>query len=41
MNVEKYTDRTKGFIQAAQTLAVREGLEVQGAVDEKDGKVSR
>ena len=25
MNVEKYTDRTKGFIQAAQTLAVREG----------------
>ena len=25
MNVEKYTDRAKGFIQAAQTLAVREG----------------
>ncbi len=25
MNIEKYTDRAKGFIQAAQTLAVREG----------------
>jgi ATP-dependent Clp protease ATP-binding subunit ClpB len=25
MNVEKHTDRAKGFIQAAQTLAVREG----------------
>ena len=23
MNVDKYTDRTKGFIQAAQTMAVR------------------
>jgi ATP-dependent Clp protease ATP-binding subunit ClpB len=25
MNIEKYTDRVKGFIQSAQTLAVREG----------------
>jgi ATP-dependent Clp protease ATP-binding subunit ClpB len=25
MNVEKYTERAKGFIQAAQTIAVREG----------------
>ncbi|MFV0299172.1 MAG: Clp protease N-terminal domain-containing protein, partial [Hyphomicrobiaceae bacterium] len=25
MNVEKYTDRAKGFVQAAQNLAVREG----------------
>ena len=25
MNVEKYTDRAKGFIQSAQTLALREG----------------
>ena len=25
MNVEKYTDRVRGFIQAAQSLALREG----------------
>jgi len=25
MNIEKYTDRAKGFIQSAQTLALREG----------------
>jgi ATP-dependent Clp protease ATP-binding subunit ClpB len=25
MNIEKYTDRAKGFIQAAQSLALREG----------------
>ncbi|EKS32731.1 ATP-dependent chaperone ClpB [Afipia clevelandensis] len=25
MNIEKYTDRVKGFIQSAQTLAMREG----------------
>jgi len=25
MNIEKYTDRAKGFIQAAQNLALREG----------------
>ena len=25
MNVEKYTDRSKGFIQSAQSLALREG----------------
>ena len=25
MNFEKYTDRAKGFVQAAQTLALREG----------------
>ena len=25
MNFEKYTDRAKGFIQSAQTLALREG----------------
>ena len=25
MNFEKYTDRSKGFIQAAQTIAMREG----------------
>ena len=25
MNIEKYTDRAKGFLQAAQTIALREG----------------
>ena len=25
MNVEKYTERVRGFIQSAQSLAVREG----------------
>ena len=25
MNIEKYTDRTRGFIQSAQSLATREG----------------
>src|SRR5204862_1875060 len=25
MNIEKYTDRAKGFIQSAQSLALREG----------------
>jgi len=25
MNIEKYTDRSKGFLQAAQTIAMREG----------------
>src|SRR3569623_1398467 len=25
MNIEKYTDRVKGFIQSAQSLALREG----------------
>ena len=25
MNIEKYTDRVKGFIQSAQSLAMREG----------------
>ncbi|PZO03681.1 MAG: ATP-dependent chaperone ClpB [Hyphomicrobiales bacterium] len=25
MNIEKYTDRSKGFLQAAQTIALREG----------------
>ena len=25
MNIEKYTDRVRGFIQSAQSLAVREG----------------
>ena len=25
MNIEQYTDRAKGFIQAAQNLALREG----------------
>src|ERR1700747_2904413 len=25
MNIEKYTERARGFIQSAQTLAVREG----------------
>ncbi|MGW9329614.1 ATP-dependent chaperone ClpB [Bosea sp. NPDC055594] len=25
MNIEKYTDRAKGFLQAAQTIAMREG----------------
>jgi ATP-dependent Clp protease ATP-binding subunit ClpB len=25
MNIEKYTDRSKGFIQSAQSLALREG----------------
>ena len=25
MNIERYTDRAKGFVQAAQSLALREG----------------
>ena len=25
MNIEKYTDRVRGFIQSAQSLAMREG----------------
>ena len=25
MNIEKYTERSRGFIQSAQTLATREG----------------
>ncbi|MCB1546695.1 MAG: hypothetical protein KDJ41_02450, partial [Hyphomicrobiaceae bacterium] len=25
MNIERYTDRAKGFIQAAQGIALREG----------------
>jgi ATP-dependent Clp protease ATP-binding subunit ClpB len=25
MDIEKYTERARGFIQAAQSLAVREG----------------
>src|SRR6476619_1524556 len=25
MNIEKYTDRAKGFVQSAQSLALREG----------------
>ena len=25
MNIEKYTERARGFIQSAQSLAVREG----------------
>jgi ATP-dependent Clp protease ATP-binding subunit ClpB len=25
MNIEKYTDRAKGFLQAAQTIAMRDG----------------
>ena len=25
MNIEKYTDRARGFIQSAQSLALREG----------------
>jgi ATP-dependent Clp protease ATP-binding subunit ClpB len=25
MNIEKYTDRVRGFIQSAQSLALREG----------------
>src|ERR1700738_450784 len=25
MNIEKYTDRTRGFIQSAQSLATRDG----------------
>ena len=25
MNIEKYTERSRGFIQSAQSLAMREG----------------
>ena len=25
MDLEKFTDRAKGFVQAAQTIAIREG----------------
>ena len=28
MDFEKYTERARGFIQSAQSLALREGLEV-------------
>ena len=25
MNIEKFTERSRGFLQAAQTIAIREG----------------
>jgi ATP-dependent Clp protease ATP-binding subunit ClpB len=25
MNMEKYTERTRGFVQSAQSLAIRDG----------------
>uniref|UniRef100_A0A2A4YT92 Chaperone protein ClpB n=1 Tax=OCS116 cluster bacterium TaxID=2030921 RepID=A0A2A4YT92_9PROT len=44
MNLEKYTDRAKGFIQAAQTIAIRDGHQkflpehiLKALLDDKEG----
>ena len=47
MNIEKYTDRAKGFLQAAQTIAMREGHQqfspehlLKALLDDKEGMAS-
>ncbi len=47
MDIEKYTDRAKGFIQAAQTIALREGHQhfapehlLKALLDDKEGLAS-
>ncbi len=47
MNIEKYTDRSKGFLQAAQTIALREGHPqflpehlLKALLDDEDGLAS-
>ncbi|WP_334127936.1 ATP-dependent chaperone ClpB [Sneathiella sp.] len=47
MDIEKYTDRSKGFIQAAQTLALRENHQrltpehlLKALLDDKEGMAS-
>ena len=44
MNIEKYTERARGFIQIAQSLAVREGHQqftpehvLKGLLDDEEG----
>ena len=48
MNLEKYTDRAKGFIQAAQTIAMRDGHQkflpehiLKALLDDKEGFASK
>ncbi len=48
MNLERYTDRAKGFIQAAQTIAIRDGHQkflpehiLKALLDDKEGFVSK
>lgn len=48
MNLEKYTDRAKGFIQAAQTIAIRDGHQkflpehiLKALLDDKEGFASK
>jgi len=48
MNIEKFTDRAKGFIQAAQTIALRENHQqvtpdhlLKALLDDKEGMASR
>jgi ATP-dependent Clp protease ATP-binding subunit ClpB len=47
MNIEKYTDRSKGFLQAAQTIALREGHQqftpehlLKALLDDSEGMAS-
>ncbi|SEL38411.1 ATP-dependent Clp protease ATP-binding subunit ClpB [Bosea lupini] len=47
MNIEKYTDRAKGFLQAAQTIAMREGHQqftpehlLKALLDDSEGMAS-
>lgn len=48
MNLERYTDRAKGFIQAAQTIAIRDGHQkflpehiLKALLDDKEGFASK
>jgi ATP-dependent Clp protease ATP-binding subunit ClpB len=48
MNIEKFTDRAKGFLQAAQTIALRENHQqvtpdhlLKALLDDKEGMASR
>lgn len=47
MNIEKFTDRAKGFLQAAQTIALREthprvttGHVLKALLDDEEGMAS-
>src|ERR1700709_1568437 len=48
MNIEKFTDRARGFIQAAQSLALREGHQqftpehlLKVLIDDEEGLAAR
>ena len=47
MNLDKFTDRVRGFIQAAQTIALREGHQrflpehiLKAMLDDKEGQAA-